>query len=39
MKQTVNNVDIVVEHDEFPIDPIEYSERFVCNVSQTLQLG
>jgi hypothetical protein len=26
MKLTVNNVDIVVKYDDFPIDPIEYSE-------------
>lgn len=26
MKQTVNNVNVVVEYDNFPFDPIEYSE-------------
>jgi hypothetical protein len=26
MKQTVNNVDVIVEYDNFPINPIEYSD-------------
>ena len=39
MKQTINNVDIVVEHDEFPIDPIEYSDVLFAMFHKRYNLG
>jgi hypothetical protein len=39
MKQTVNNVDIVVEYDKFPIDPIEYSEVLFVMFHERYNLG
>jgi hypothetical protein len=39
MKQTVNNVDIVVEYDNFPIDPIEYSEVLFAMFHKRYNLG
>lgn len=39
MKQTVNNVDVVVEYDNFPIDPIEYSEVLFAMFHRRYKLG
>ena len=39
MKQTVNNVDIVVEYDNFPIDPIEYSDVLFAMFHKRYNLG
>jgi hypothetical protein len=39
MKQTVNNVDVVVEHDEFAIDPIEHSDVLFIMFHKRYNLG
>lgn len=39
MKQTVNNVDIVVEYDNFPIDPIEHSDVLFVMFHKRYNLG
>jgi len=39
MKITVNNVDIIVEYDQFPIDPIEYSEIAFILFHKRFNLG
>ena len=39
MKQTVNNVDVVVEYDNFPINPIEYSDALFVMFHKRYELG
>lgn len=39
MNQTVNNVDVVVEHDEFAIDPIEQSNVLFVMFHKRYNLG
>ena len=39
MKQTVNNVDVVVEYDNFPTNPIEYSDVLFVMFHKRYELG
>jgi hypothetical protein len=39
MKQTVNNVEVVVEYDNFPTNPIEYSDVLFVMFHKRYELG